>query len=54
MQRGASSGLKTASIIRVGRLAVVDESILIGAIGETGPERLKRINSGLINWLLNT
>jgi mRNA interferase MazF len=50
------SGLKAASVIRVGRLAVVDESILVGSIGEIGEigvERLKRIKSGLASWLLS-
>ena len=50
----SASGLKAASVVRVGRLAVVDESILVGSIGEIAPERLKRIRSGLANWLLST
>jgi mRNA interferase MazF len=49
----AASGLKTASLIRVGRLAVVDENILIGSIGEIGPERLARIKNHLASWILN-
>jgi mRNA interferase MazF len=48
----AASGLKTASLIRVGRLAVVDQNILIGSIGEIDPERLTRIKGSLANWLL--
>jgi len=48
----AASGLKTASLIRVGRLAVVDENILIGSIGEISPDRLARIKDRLANWLL--
>ena len=46
-----SSGLKTSSVIRVGRLAVVDGSILLGAIGEIANERLERVKSNLANWL---
>jgi len=46
-----SSGLKTSSVIRIGRLAVVDSSILLGAIGEIGDERLKRIKANLSTWL---
>lgn len=34
------SGLKAASIIRVGRLAVVSGEILLGAIGQVSDERL--------------
>jgi mRNA interferase MazF len=49
-----ASGLKAASVVRVGRLAVVDESILVGSIGEIAPERLRRVKNGLANWLLRT
>lgn len=49
----SASGLKAASVVRVGRLAVVAESILVGSIGEIAPERLRRIKSGLANWLLS-
>lgn len=45
------SGLKVASVIRVGRLAVVSGEILIGAIGEISSERLKRVKKHLSNWL---
>lgn len=50
----SSSGLKAASVIRVGRLAVVYENILIGSIGHVDLERIKRIKSGLAIWLLGT
>lgn len=46
-----SSGLKTSSLIRTGRLAVVEESMLLGAIGEIDSKRLQRIVSNLANWL---
>jgi mRNA interferase MazF len=45
------SGLKMASVIRVGRLAVVDEKILVGAVGQIDPERLLRIKSRLTEWI---
>jgi mRNA interferase MazF len=32
------SGLKTPSVIRVGRLAIVEEEILVGAIGQIAPQ----------------
>jgi len=46
-----NSGLKTPSVIRVGRVAVVEESILLGAVGEIDADRLKRIKENLSDWL---
>lgn len=48
----AESGLKTASVIRTGRLAVVQGVILLGAIGQIAPERLQRIKRRLADWLM--
>ena len=45
------SGLKTVSVIRIGRLAVIDGSILLGAVGRISPDRLQRIKIHLANWL---
>jgi len=45
------SGLKLVSVIRVGRLAVVSGEILVGAIGEISPKRLRRIRQNLAKWL---
>lgn len=50
----SGSGLKTASVGRVGRLAVVDESIVVGSIGEIDRERLKRIKSRLADWFVSS
>jgi mRNA interferase MazF len=47
----SESGLKTESLFRVGRLAVLDASIFEGAIGRINPERLRQIRSRLANWL---
>jgi len=47
-----SSGLKQASLIRIARLAVVEKTILLGAIGEICPERLNRIKIRLSDWLI--
>ena len=47
----STSGLKVASVIRIGRMAVVDESILVGSIGEISSERLTRITDRLASWL---
>jgi len=46
-----ASGLKVASVIRVGRLAVVSGEILLGAIGQISSERLSRVKKHLSNWL---
>ena len=45
------SGLKVASVIRVGRLAVVSGEILLGAIGQVSDERLSRVKKNLSDWL---
>jgi len=50
----AQTGLKTSSLIRVTRLAVVSADILHGAIGNLSEERLKRIQARLSNWILGT
>ena len=47
----ATSGLKVASVIRVGRLAVVEADILLGAAGEIATNRLQRIKTRLSQWL---
>jgi mRNA interferase MazF len=46
------SGLKVPSIIRIGRLAVVDGKALLGSIGRIAPERNHRIKERLSNWIL--
>jgi len=48
-----ASGLRMASVIRVGRLAVVERSILVGSVGEISSERLSRIKAKLADWLRN-
>ncbi len=45
------SGLKNSSVIRVGRLAVVDVTLLLGAIGEVDASRLAKVKANLANWL---
>jgi len=47
----SNSGLKEPSVIRCGRLAVVDGSILLGAIGEIDADRLKRVKHHLAEWI---
>ena len=46
-----ASGLRVASVIRVGRLAVVPVDVLIGAIGEIGAARLRRVRAALAEWI---
>ncbi len=45
------SGLKEPSVIRVGRLAIVDGNILLGAVGEIDEVRLQRVKTNLVNWI---
>jgi len=45
------SGLRVASVVRVARLAVASAELLVGAIGEIGPERLQRIQQKLASWI---
>jgi len=46
-----TSGLKTASLIRILRLAVVDKAVLCGAIGHISSKRLVRIQTRLSSWI---
>ncbi len=48
------SGLNIASVIRVGRLAVIEGKILFGSIGEIESERLRRIKTKIVDWLIKT
>ena len=50
----AESGLKVPSVIRVGRLAVVEGEVIIGAIGQVRADRLQRIKRRLAEWLLES
>jgi mRNA interferase MazF len=45
------SGLKVRSVIRIGRLAVVEGTVLLGVLGEISVERLQRIRNRLAAWL---
>ncbi len=44
------SGLKIDSVIRIGRVAVVQSDILVGAIGHIAQERLLRIKKNWADW----
>ena len=47
-----TSSLKSESLIRIGRVAVVDGSILLGAIGEVSRQRTERIKHKIVEWVL--
>jgi mRNA interferase MazF len=48
------SGLKVPSLIRIGRLAVVDGDILLGKLGQIDTQRLLRIKQKLSRWIHGT
>lgn len=48
------SGLKLPSLIRIGRLAVVDGDILVGKLGQIDAQRLQRIRQKLSRWIQGT
>ena len=45
------SGLKTISVIRCSRLAVIEQSILLGKLGNISPERLQKIKDKISKWI---
>jgi len=46
-----TSGLRVASLIRVGRLAAVEGKLLLGTTGAIAEERLRRIQGHLAAWI---
>jgi mRNA interferase MazF len=48
------SGLKVPSLIRIGRLAVVDGDILMGKLEQIDTQRLLRIKQKLSIWIQGT
>lgn len=47
----AATGLRTTSLIRLGFLAVLPRSAVIGSIGSVSPERHKRLLTRLSDYL---
>jgi mRNA interferase MazF len=47
------SGLKSSSVFRVTRLAVISDTLPIGEIGEISAERLAKIKKNLARWIEN-
>ncbi len=48
------AGLKSTSIFRVLRVAVINKEIMLGKIGKISDERLLGIKSSISKWLLNS
>jgi mRNA interferase MazF len=48
------SGLKTQSVIRASRLAVVEKEILLGKLGQISQQRLHRIKEKITNWIMGS
>lgn len=48
----ANTGLKVTSLIRIGRLAVINEEILLGTIGSITSDKLQQIKTRLADWLV--
>ncbi len=46
-----TTGLKTASVIRLGRLTSVESSVINARLGSISLSRLSQIRKSLINWL---
>jgi mRNA interferase MazF len=49
----SQSGLKLESVIRVGRVAVVEGELLLGEVGTISSGRLQRIKQHLADWILD-
>lgn len=47
----SGTGLKTASLVRLTRLAVVEETIFTGTIGEISQNRLAKLKTRLSGWI---
>jgi mRNA interferase MazF len=45
------SGLKSDTVIRLTRLAVVSDSIFVGKTGEIAPARLQTLKERLSRWI---
>lgn len=48
------AGLKSSSVFRLLRIAVINKEIMLGKIGNISHERLSSIKSSLSKWLLNS
>jgi mRNA interferase MazF len=46
------SGLKTSSVFRLSRIAVLDGSLLIGKLGKLSDNRLQGLKRSLAEWIM--
>ena len=46
-----ASGLKSTSLLRITRLAVIEKSFFLGIIGNISSNRLRRIKTTLSEWI---
>jgi mRNA interferase MazF len=49
-----ATALKVTSVVRLGRLASVESSVVNGRLGSISSERLIQIKNSLIDWLQNS
>jgi mRNA interferase MazF len=47
----ATSGLKISSVLRIARLAVCHDTMMLGEIGRIADNRLRRVRNRLCDWL---
>jgi mRNA interferase MazF len=47
----AETGLKVRSIVRLGRLATVESSVINARLGHISASRLQQVRSRLVDWL---
>lgn len=47
----SASGLKTDSLLRLARLAVVESNLLMGSIGSISSERMDKISKKIAKWI---
>jgi len=48
----SSTGLKTSSLLRISRIAVVDEAIFEGRLGSIAGRRLRDVKERFSHWML--
>lgn len=48
-----TTGLKTQSVLRLSRLAVLDSKLLAGSIGSISDERMMKVRQKLALWMSN-